>query len=165
MAGDHVTSDPRTIDSMTVHEDTESLLSSGSLPQVPRASLSDHRWKVLVVDDDVMVRKVSARMLEESDVLTAGNGSEAVKVLEEQGEERIDCVLLDMKMPGLTFEESFAGIRRVRPDLPVVACSGNGREALEEDFANARGTGFLGKPFTRKELKDALGRLIPAPAS
>ncbi len=150
---------------MTAHEETESLLSSCPLPQGPRASQSDQRWKVLVVDDDVMVRKVSARMLEESDVLMAGNGLEAVKVLEEQGEEQIDCVLLDMKMPGLSFKESFAGIRRVRPDLPVVACSGNGHEALEEDFANARGTGFLGKPFTRQELKDALGRVIPSPES
>jgi len=149
---------------MASQEKTESLLPARSLPQEAQAPEGGRRWKVLVVDDDVMVRKVSARMLEESEVLLAGTGSEAVKVLQEQGEERVDCVLLDMKMPGLTFEESFEGIRRVRPDLPVVACSGNSREALEEDFVNAQRTGFLGKPFTRKELKEALARLIPAPA-
>jgi len=77
----------------------------------------------LVVDDDVMVRRVSARMLEETEVLLAATGSEACEVLEQRGAESIDCVLLDMKMPGLSFQESFEGIRRIRPDLPVVACS------------------------------------------
>lgn len=157
-----MTHNPRETDSMTSHEATEKL-SSSALARDAGAPQGGRRWKVLVVDDDEMVRKVSTRMLEESDVLVAGNGSEAVQVLEEQGDEWVDCVLLDMKMPGLSFEESFEGIRRVRPDLPVVACSGNGREALEEEFVNAGGTGFLGKPFTRRELKDALEGVIPAP--
>jgi CheY-like chemotaxis protein len=115
----------------------------------------------LVVDDDVMVRRVSARMLEETEVLLAATGSEACEVLEQRGAESIDCVLLDMKMPGLSFQESFEGIRRIRPDLPVVACSGNARDAVAESFLTAPATGFLGKPFTRKELKEAIESVVP----
>ena len=117
-------------------------------------------WKVLIVDDDVMVCRVSARMLYESEVLTAESGEEACRLLEDRAPEDLDCVLLDMKMPGLTFEESFEGIRRIRPDIPVIACSGNTADSLGDEFSAAPGTGFLGKPFTRAELKGAIDRAV-----
>jgi CheY-like chemotaxis protein len=117
-------------------------------------------WKVLIVDDDEMVRRVSRRMLKESEILVAGSGAEACEVLKGQDAEDLDCVLLDMKMPGLSFEESFEGIRRLRPDVPVVACSGNRFDSVEGGFAEDHRTGFLGKPFTRQELKDAIDRAI-----
>jgi CheY-like chemotaxis protein len=117
-------------------------------------------WKVLIVDDDEMVRRVSSRMLVESEILVAGSGAEACEVLEGQSAEGLDCVLLDMKMPGLSFEESFKGIRKLHPDMPVVACSGNSFDSVGEGFAEDHRTGFLGKPFTRQELKDAIDRAI-----
>jgi CheY-like chemotaxis protein len=117
-------------------------------------------WRVLVVDDDEMVRRVSSRMLEESEVLVAGSGAEACKVLEDHPHQELDCVLLDMKMPGLSFEESFESIRRIRPDLAVVACSGNSSDAVGPGFIDTPRTGFLGKPFTRQELRDAIDRAV-----
>ena len=117
-------------------------------------------WKVLIVDDDEMVRRVSARMLQESEVLVAQNGAEACELLKGQSAENLDCVLLDMKMPGLSFEESFEGIRKIHPTLPVIACSGNSFDSVGEGFAEDQRTGFLGKPFTRQELKDAIRRAI-----
>ncbi len=121
-------------------------------------------WTILVVDDDEMVCRVSVRMLRESEVLVADSGAEACRLLEARSPQEIDCVLLDMKMPGLTFEESFAGIRRICPKIPVIACSGNGPESLGGDFTDVPGTGFLGKPFTRKELKEAIGLAVTRPS-
>lgn len=118
-----------------------------------------HR-SVLIVDDDEMVRRVSARMLSGADVLMASSGAEACQLLVERGDDPVDCVLLDMRMPGLTFEEAFEGIRQIRPNLPVVACSGNGLEAVGRDFIETPGTGFLGKPFTRQELRDAIDQAM-----
>ena len=117
-------------------------------------------WKILIVDDDAMVRRVSARMMPEGEILMAENGAEACQVLEQHGADSLDCVLLDMKMPGLSFEESLEGIRRLCPDLPIVACSGNGADSVGPDFSRAPRTGFLGKPFTRKELHDAIGSAV-----
>jgi two-component system response regulator (stage 0 sporulation protein F) len=125
-----------------------------------RKEASAGTWKVLIVDDDEMVRRVSSRMLKESEILFAGSGAEACEVLEGKNAEGLDCVLLDMKMPGLSFEESFEGIRRLHPDVAVVACSGNSFDSVGGGFAEDHRTGFLGKPFTRQELKDAIGRAI-----
>ena len=129
-------------------------------PVDPLQKSAKGSWKVLIVDDDAMVCRVSARMLHESEVWTAESGDEACRLLEARAGEAVDCVLLDMRMPGLTFEESFEGIRRICPDVPVIACSGNTAEALGEGFASAPGTGFLSKPFTRAELKGAIGRAV-----
>ena len=120
-------------------------------------------WKVLIVDDDEMVCRVSARMLYESEVLTAESGEEACRLLETRAPQDVDCVLLDMKMPGLTFEQSFEEIRRIRPDIPVIACSGNTVDSLGDEFSAAPSTGFLGKPFTRAELKGAIDRAVSGP--
>ena len=131
-----------------------------STPSGVAESRSSSAWRVLIVDDDEMVRRVSSRMLEESEILLAESGAEACKVLEEHPGQELDCVVLDMRMPGLSFEESFESIRRIRPDLPVVACSGNGPDAVGPEFTDTPRTGFLGKPFTRQELKDAIGRAM-----
>lgn len=120
-------------------------------------------WRILVVDDDEMVCRVSARMLHKSEVIIAESGAEACRLLEDRAPEEIDCVLLDMKMPGLTFEESFEEIRRICPEIPVIACSGNGPESLRDDFTGVPGTGYLAKPFTRVELEEAIGRAVLGP--
>jgi two-component system, cell cycle sensor histidine kinase and response regulator CckA len=141
----------------------QSKAASGSSPSEGAGSdkeVTPQHRSVLIVDDDEMVRRVSARMLSGADVLMASSGAEACRVLAERGDDPVDCVLLDMRMPGLTFEEAFEGIREIRPNLPVVACSGNGPEAVGRDFIETPGTGFLGKPFTRQELRDAIDRAI-----
>jgi hypothetical protein len=46
----------------------------------------------------------------------------------------------------------------------VVACSGNGPDAVGPEFTDTPRTGFLGKPFTRQELRDAIGRAMVRPA-
>ena len=125
-----------------------------------REKAATSTWKVLIVDDDEMVRRVSARMLQESEILVAQNGAEACELLKGQSAENLDCVLLDMKMPGLSFAQSFEGIRKIHPTLPVIACSGNSFDSVGEGFAEDQRTGFLGKPFTSQELKDAINRAI-----
>jgi len=65
---------------------------------------------ILVVDDDVDIRKTVASVLEEDDyhVVTAGNGREALTYLTGAGASRPDLILLDMMMPimdGVAFRE------------------------------------------------------------
>lgn len=138
--------------------------SAAPRPRTDVRPVSPAGWKILIVDDDAMVRRVSARMLPEGEILMAENGAEACQVLEERGADALDCVILDMRMPGLSFEESLEGIRRICPDLPIVACSGNGADSVGADFNRDPRTGFLGKPFTRKELHDAIGSAVTGPS-
>ena len=102
----------------------------------------------LVVDDEQAVRAMAARMLRDVgfNVLTACNGREAVEVFAEHAD-GIVVVLLDLTMPEMGGEEAFAALRTIRPDVPVVLCSGYTEEDAAARFAGKGLSGFLHKPF------------------
>jgi CheY-like chemotaxis protein len=113
--------------------------------------------RVLVIDDDALIRDALRLLLEElgARVTEAGGGSEALQQLEAG---RFDLVLCDLRMPDL---DGFAVIRRIRgdrrwKDLPVVAVSavapGPGPDHIREAGFDAQ----LHKPFDLNDLVEAL---------
>ena len=117
---------------------------------------------VLVVDDEPGVRRVCAAALESMglQVVLAEDADEALAIAL-GGEARLDAVLLDLTMPGLSGEEALRALRRERPGLPVLTMSGflpAGLDLREDD----RFTGFLQKPFTVAQLSARLHALMDA---
>jgi CheY-like chemotaxis protein len=110
--------------------------------------------RVLVVDDDENVRKLSALFCERLglEVRTAASGREALARLAAP-DEGVDVVLLDLSMPGMDGMSVLAEIRKVRRALPVLLVSGySDRHPREPDAA----TRFLAKPFSLETLANAL---------
>ncbi|MCP4664503.1 MAG: response regulator [bacterium] len=108
---------------------------------------------VLIVDDDQRIRAVVKKMLGRMgfDVLTAPDGCEGVQVFREHADE-IVCVLLDLTMPHMDGEETFREMRRIRPDVRVILCSGYSmKSATQQEPA-----GFIQKPYKMAALKDKL---------
>ena len=107
---------------------------------------------VLVVDDEDIVRKMAKAGLERLGftVLTAMNGSEALRIYAEQNQS-IDCVLLDMTMPVMGGEETLKGLLQIRPDAKVVAMSGFHEREAKQRFGSGV-SGFVQKPFTAGQL-------------
>lgn len=112
------------------------------------------RPTVLVVEDERPLLDVYGRWLEDSyDVLTAASGSAAL----EQLGDRIDVVLLDRRMPGMSGDEVLARVRERVPDCKVAMVS-----AVEPDFDVIR-MGFdayLTKPVRRQELLNVVDQLL-----
>jgi two-component system cell cycle sensor histidine kinase/response regulator CckA len=81
--------------------------------------------KALVVDDEESVRDVAANILREEgyEVLTADNGEEAVKIVQQE-EGNLAVVVLDLTMPVMSGRDAFVQMRDEYPDLPVIICSG-----------------------------------------
>ncbi|MBI5075921.1 MAG: response regulator [Nitrospirae bacterium] len=105
-----------------------------------------NRTKVLVVDDDQrMVRTICDILkVKGHEALAAYSGEEAV---EKVRSDNPDCVLMDMKMPGLNGTETLSAIKALSPGLPVVLMSAY---ASEEQIACARQQGayaVLAKPI------------------
>jgi signal transduction histidine kinase/CheY-like chemotaxis protein len=127
---------------------------SAAVPVVVPDSDGDWRGEgtVLVVDDDLGVRRVACRLLEAFglSVRTASSGAEAIAIVEADPGV-CDAVLLDLTMPEMSGTEAFDRIQAIRPGLPVVLMSGYHEEELRPEL-DARICGFIQKPFTPGDL-------------
>ena len=112
---------------------------------------------ILVVDDDEMVRRTTSAMLSALgyDVVEAPGGATAVQVVKARPD-RIAAVLLDLVMPGMTGSETFRALTEVRPDLPVIVCTGYAADAHIDTDVQRRIAGLVQKPFTAERLGRAL---------
>ena len=107
--------------------------------------------RVLVVDDEPLVRDVVCRMLQDVgyDARSAADGATALAML---AADPVDAVVLDLSMPGMSGLEVLAAIHAERPALPVIVVSGQGA-----DRGTAAGaSGALSKPFHFDQLVAAL---------
>jgi signal transduction histidine kinase len=113
--------------------------------------------KVLVVDDQDLVARATARMLKAAgfDAFTAGGGREAIEILKASSEP-LAAVILDLTMPDFSGERTFRALRALRSDLPVVFYSGHAEDEAESITAGESRTSFLEKPFTLESLTEKL---------
>ena len=116
-----------------------------------------HAATVLVVDDEPHVRDVTARALGLSgySVLTAESGSLALDLYREHAGE-IDCVVLDLAMPGMDGVQTFDALRALRPDARVLVTTGSGAAEAAARFQGRAPAGFLRKPYMLPELSEAV---------
>lgn len=113
----------------------------------------DFMSRVLVVDDEDYILDVTKRMLATCgvSVITAAGGEEALEVFRERADE-IDCVLLDLNMPGLGGEEAFVELRRIRPEVPIVLCSGRYPHDVIRRLGDRSVASVATKPYRMNEL-------------
>ncbi|MGE3108997.1 MAG: ATP-binding protein [Phycisphaerales bacterium] len=110
---------------------------------------------VLVVEDSELVRRILTEVLGEAGyrVLEAESGEQAV-ALAERGSGRIDLLISDVVMPGMSGPELAAWFESHRPGVPVILMSGHAEDALSRyDLTRAV---FLAKPFRAATLLHAV---------
>jgi len=119
--------------------------------------------KILVIDDDHLVRYTVSRILQKSghDVVTAADGARGIEVL---GMERPDVVITDIIMPEQEGFQTIVKIRRDHPGIKIIAISGGlRREAGNLDvlsMAESLGAdSVIAKPFEPEELLAELAKL------
>lgn len=123
----------------------------------PAVAEDESSWKasglVLVVDDNVVLRKVMGQLVRGFgfDTCFAGDGHEAIAIVRERHGELV-AVLLDVAMPGMGGEEALVEIKRLAASLPVILMSGLSRAQISLG-ATTSADGFLEKPFTLVELR------------
>ncbi|QWV97487.1 PAS domain-containing protein [Geomonas nitrogeniifigens] len=127
----------------------------------PAAVLSRGTGTVLLVEDEDMVRELTAGMLEALgySCLAIADPREALEVAA-NAEVPMDLVLTDVLMPGLGGQEMMARIRRTRPGIKCIYMSGYSHAILDESSASREGAAFLKKPFQMEELARLLHELL-----
>jgi DNA-binding NtrC family response regulator len=112
---------------------------------------------VLVVDDEPSVRRTVSRMLEYLGYTTmqAEDGCSAVDTYRANAD-HIALVMLDLTMPNMDGEQTFAELRRLQPEVRVVLMSGFIQSDVVTRFTGKEIACFLQKPFSFDMLRGAL---------
>ena len=118
---------------------------------------------VLVIDDDEAVALTLSTALRRGgyDVATAADGKLGVAWARKQA---FDLVITDLIMPNQDGIETIIALRRLRPDLKVMAISGGGgllgTEYLARVVGNLGAIRFLTKPCTQDQLLSAVSQVL-----
>ena len=139
---------------------------SGAAPEPqhgPRPSAASGRARVLLVEDEQIVRELTHEMLEGHgyEVVAAANAEEALVLARDAG---LDALVTDVVMPGMNGRALAAALRATMPDLHVLYVSGFSDDAALQDGALEPLATFLQKPYSAAELGEALQRTLDAVA-
>lgn len=118
------------------------------------------RGRVLIVEDDAMVRRFLEVALQEVglDVWSAKDGADALSILQKTS---FDVLLLDFLMPGMTGLELSAQVRRSEPNLSIALISGSTALITDDEIAAAGITRTFAKPFDLNDLLTWINSVLP----
>jgi CheY-like chemotaxis protein len=134
-----------------------------SLPAPRRSPLPIASGKVLLVEDDPLVRRLAKRALEGQGfkVLEAENGAIALELAKDGP--RLSCVVTDVVMPIMGGVELVRQLRRLDATVPLIVMSGYVDDASLFEDAEELDVQFLAKPFLPADLIKAVCDAIQRP--
>lgn len=126
------------------------------MPSLPR---------VLVVEDEVLIRMLAVDMLSEQgfEPDEAGTAAEALSKLKTLGAD-YRLIFLDIGLPDKRGDDLIKELRQFRPDLPLLVASGEDTGDLRQRLGSYQPIGFLGKPYDMQRLRVAIESLTGEPA-
>jgi solute carrier family 13 (sodium-dependent dicarboxylate transporter), member 2/3/5 len=112
--------------------------------------------KVLLVDDENDFRSdLAARLnLRGYETVEACDGEAAIKVARSDGD--VDVVLLDLKMPGMTGDQTLVEIKKYRPAVQVIMLTGHGSLASAMEIGRLEAFAYLEKPCEMDKLLETI---------
>lgn len=121
--------------------------------------------RVLVMDDEEVIREVAGRMLERLgyEVEFASSGEEAVEVYREafQSGDGFNAVIMDLTVPGgMGGKEAIDELLKIDPDVKAIVSSGYFNDPVMANFKEYGFSGVVPKPYNTEELEDVLRKVL-----
>ena len=117
--------------------------------------------RILVVDDEASLVKMMTRMLEKLGYTVVGTttSTEALRLFQTQPE-CFDLVITDMAMPEMAGDQLAKALSAIRPDIPIILCTGYSGRIDEESAAALGVAGCCLKPVTTETLAKAVRKVL-----
>lgn len=115
--------------------------------------------KVLIVDDEDVIRQMVGRVLKYMAIESEGaeNGFQALERLKTG---RFDIIIADIRMPNMDGMELLKVVRMENPDIDVIIMTGHAAKYSYVDVVEAGAADFINKPFSVEELKAKMERVL-----
>lgn len=117
---------------------------------------------ILLTDDEPLVRNLIATLLNNQGytVLEASNGSEALQVVREHANDKIDLLLTDIAMPQMDGVQLSTEFRRLFPQAKIILMSGYTEESKLQRVMAEPNVEFIGKPFKPQTLMHKVREML-----
>ena len=114
---------------------------------------------ILIVDDQPGIRLLLNEVFKKDGYVThlAPNGVEALKIFDQ---EQIDCVLLDMKIPGMNGIEILQKLKEKNKDVPVMMMTAYGEQDLIDEALRLGASNYFTKPFNIFDVLKEVGNIL-----
>ncbi len=117
--------------------------------------------RILLVDDEIALADVGARILEKLgyDVTGKSGAIEALETFRKEPE-RFDLIISDLTMPQMTGFQLAEEIKQIRPDIPIILCSGFTAATTKKQLKSAGVSDFVTKPVNKTELANVIRNVL-----
>lgn len=124
------------------------------------ATAAKRSFKLMIVDDsNIMRRRIErSQQMDELEVVGAAcNGVEAIELFQKTDP---DIVTMDLTMPQMDGIECIERLVELKPSIRILVISALSDKATAVDAMEKGANGFLNKPFTDRQLNEAIAELI-----
>ncbi|MBC8433025.1 MAG: PAS domain-containing protein [Desulfobacterales bacterium] len=118
--------------------------------------------RILFVDDEQALVNMGKQLLESLGykVTTRTSSIEALKLFKVQPD-KFDLVITDLTMPNMTGDELAQKLMAVRPDIPVILCTGFSTKMTEEKTKKMGIRAFVLKPVIKQDIAETIRKVLP----
>ncbi len=123
--------------------------------------MGNNTIRILLIDDDRSLLVMCEHILTGLgyNVITHSNGDDALELFLGLPD-HFDLIICDYNMPGLDGAELSCKILDVRPDIPIIICTGYYNDFCENDAEKLGIKGYIKKPFVKKDLDGVVQQLL-----
>jgi PAS domain S-box-containing protein len=117
--------------------------------------------RILFIDDEPAIMKLGKQTLESLgyDVVARNSSIEALELFKKK-KDRFDLVITDMTMPNMTGEKLSEKLMQIRPDIPVILCTGFSSMIDEQKALDMGIRAFISKPILKREIAEAIRKVL-----
>ena len=115
----------------------------------------------MFIDDEVPIVKMASRMLGQFGYsVTTKTSSNAALELFRSKPNDFDLVISDVTMPGMTGDELSKELIMIRPDIPVILCTGYTKRFSKDDASEIGIKAFVYKPIVKEDLAKTVRNIL-----
>jgi DNA-binding NarL/FixJ family response regulator len=118
--------------------------------------------RVIIVDDDSIMREVLRALLNAADIAVVGEAGHRDKLEALLRRQRPHVVLLDINLPGQNGLELLEWLRATHPQIKVVMISADATAANVQTAMQKGAAGFIVKPFATRTVLESIERVLAA---
>ncbi len=117
--------------------------------------------RILIVDDELPIAKMGRQILEKLGYsVTMRTGSvEALELFRSKPDD-FDLVVTDMTMPNMTGDQMAIELMKIRPDIPVILCTGYSKEISDDSAASIGIKAFAYKPIVKADFAKTVRKVL-----